>query len=133
MKAITIYQPWATLIAHGHKQFETRSWATRYRGNIAIHASKRWTKVEQRWAIAYSKMYPDLAPILNDMPFGAVIVACKLVDCIPTEIVRDELTNREKMFGNYQDKRFAWKFEIVKYPPSPIIATGQQGIWEWNP
>ena len=40
MKAITIYQPWASLIAAGAKRFETRSWATRYRGPIAIHTGK---------------------------------------------------------------------------------------------
>ncbi|WP_409175497.1 hypothetical protein [Brevibacillus fortis] len=32
MKAITIHQPFATLIALGEKRFETRGWATRYRG-----------------------------------------------------------------------------------------------------
>lgn len=41
MKAITIWQPWASLLAHGMKQYETRSWATKYRGPIAIHAAKR--------------------------------------------------------------------------------------------
>lgn len=40
MKAITIKQPWATLIALGEKRFETRSWQTKYRGPIAIHAGK---------------------------------------------------------------------------------------------
>ncbi|KXG09931.1 hypothetical protein AT864_01491 [Anoxybacillus sp. P3H1B] len=40
MKAITIKQPWATLIALGEKKFETRSWKTNYRGKIAIHAGK---------------------------------------------------------------------------------------------
>lgn len=40
MKAITIWQPWASLWVCGAKQFETRSWATSYRGPIAIHAGK---------------------------------------------------------------------------------------------
>lgn len=39
MKALTIWQPWASLIACGAKQYETRSWATKYRGPIAIHAA----------------------------------------------------------------------------------------------
>ena len=43
MKAITIIQPWATLIALGEKQFETRSWFTKHRGELAIHAGKRST------------------------------------------------------------------------------------------
>ena len=41
MKAITIWQPWASLIAIGAKQYETRSWETKYRGPIAIHAAKK--------------------------------------------------------------------------------------------
>jgi len=40
MKAITIHQPYASLIACGAKIYETRSWATKYRGKIAIHAGK---------------------------------------------------------------------------------------------
>ena len=39
-KAITIRQPWAGLIAVGEKIYETRSWPTKYRGPIAIHAGK---------------------------------------------------------------------------------------------
>jgi hypothetical protein len=41
MKAITILQPWASLIALGAKKFETRSWKTSYQGPIAIHAGKK--------------------------------------------------------------------------------------------
>jgi len=41
LKAITILQPWASLIACGAKQIETRSWATKYRGQLAIHAGKQ--------------------------------------------------------------------------------------------
>jgi activating signal cointegrator 1 len=44
MKAITIIQPWATLIALGEKKFETRSWATKHRGPLAIHAGKKIDK-----------------------------------------------------------------------------------------
>lgn len=40
MKAITIRQPWASLIALGEKKIETRSWQTKYRGPILIHAGK---------------------------------------------------------------------------------------------
>lgn len=41
MKAITIWQPWASLLACGAKRYETRSWATKYRGPIAIHAAMK--------------------------------------------------------------------------------------------
>lgn len=41
MKAITVIQPWATLLATGKKHIETRSWKTNYRGEILIHAGKK--------------------------------------------------------------------------------------------
>lgn len=41
MKAISLWQPWASLIAAGVKSIETRGWPTNYRGQIAIHAAKR--------------------------------------------------------------------------------------------
>ena len=41
MKALTIWQPWASLLVSGQKKYETRSWATTYRGPIAIHAAMR--------------------------------------------------------------------------------------------
>lgn len=40
MKVITIKQPWATLIMQGYKRFEFRSWQTKYRGDLLIHAGK---------------------------------------------------------------------------------------------
>lgn len=42
MKALSIIQPWAWLIAHGHKDIENRSWPTRYRGPVLIHAGKKF-------------------------------------------------------------------------------------------
>ena len=38
MKALTIKEPWATLIIDGYKKYEFRSWKTNYRGKILIHA-----------------------------------------------------------------------------------------------
>lgn len=40
MKVLTIKQPWATLIMQGYKRFEFRSWQTKYRGDLLIHAGK---------------------------------------------------------------------------------------------
>ena len=40
MKALTIKQPWAYLIIHGGKDIENRTWRTKYRGRILIHAAK---------------------------------------------------------------------------------------------
>lgn len=56
MKAITIWQPWASLLACGAKKYETRSWKTDYRGPIAIHAAKK-----------------DVHSILGDLPYDVIV------------------------------------------------------------
>lgn len=44
MRCLTLWQPWASLIAVGAKRFETRSWGTDWRGSLAIHASLKWSR-----------------------------------------------------------------------------------------
>ncbi|MDX5091650.1 ASCH domain-containing protein, partial [Lactobacillus crispatus] len=77
MKAITIHQPWATLIALGEKQFETRSWETKYRGPLAIHAGKKVDKeicLEEPFRSVLAK-HGITAEIL---PTGAVVAIANL-------------------------------------------------------
>lgn len=50
MRAISLWQPWASAIALGSKRIETRSWSTSYRGPLAIHAAKSWTNVQKLFA-----------------------------------------------------------------------------------
>jgi hypothetical protein len=54
MKALTILEPWASIIACGAKQIETRSWSTKYRGSIAIHAGKDQDKRMSALGILFS-------------------------------------------------------------------------------
>src|SRR3546814_21127441 len=50
VKAISLWQPWASAIALGHKSIETRHWPTKYRGELAIHAAKRFGPDEREFA-----------------------------------------------------------------------------------
>ncbi|CQR74146.1 ASCH domain protein [Sporomusa ovata DSM 2662] len=84
MKAITILQPWASLIACGKKQIETRNWATKYRGPIAIHAGARFDR--KLWNLSLVDPIRNALDDLgygnrNDLPLGAVIAIVDLVDC----------------------------------------------------
>ena len=107
MKAITLTQPWATLVASGEKQVETRSWKTSYRGPLAIHAAKgfpEWARelcetdsfeqslwsdpcnlVNLRDETAEDEMFPP--PVWQFLPTGCVVAVCSLVDVYPTEEV----------------------------------------------
>lgn len=103
MKAITLTQPWATLVAIGTKQIETRSWATSYRGPLVIHAAKGYGKggAKEHKALCGTEPfcsvlnaacerhyapYRDLKGIVEHpfMPLGAIVAICELVDCLPT-------------------------------------------------
>lgn len=132
-KALTLYQPWADLVAYGLKKFETRGWKTSHRGLLFIHAAKKWSDEESQYAARFRREYPAVAAALTDtVPLGCIVAVVKLVDCIPVEVLRDSLTAQERAFGNYEDGRYAWKLELVKRPPVPIPAQGKQGLWTWQ-
>lgn len=97
MKALTVRQPWATLIAIGAKTIETRSWSTMYRGELAIHAAVHRPEVGEKigdYRVAHA-YYPEDAPwqlwteashLRRDwtqLAFGAVIATRELVDVVP--------------------------------------------------
>jgi activating signal cointegrator 1 len=93
MKALTLHQPYATLIALGIKTIETRSWRTKYRGPLAIHASAS-TKNYGSYADWYfsdwlSHLKPEIKVITalvgTRVPLGAIVATCTLVDCIPCD------------------------------------------------
>lgn len=81
MKAITVWQPWATLLATGQKHNETRSWKTSYRGEILIHAAKTdHSGILLHIPMEELKHFQD-AGVVNKLPTGAIIGKVNLVDC----------------------------------------------------
>lgn len=149
MKAITILQPWASLIPAGAKTIETRSWSTKYRGPIAIHAGK----VED--IVAYNNLFPLIEPLEksgklpifpNRRPTGKVIAIADLIDCLKVTdwAIGDGLrvisatlengqiiTGNELEFGDYAPGRYAWRLANVQQI-NPIPAKGKQRLWEWE-
>lgn len=141
MRCITLTQPWASLVAATAKRIETRSWATTYRGPLAIHAAKGFPKWAQEFA--HEPPVSVFFGMRHEYPRGSVIATCKLVDCLPTESaiclpgVFDEYTYldtlQERAFGDFSADRFAWVLEDVQPLPEPIPAKGMLGLWEWTP
>jgi hypothetical protein len=91
-RALSLWQPWASLVALGHKRIETRSWSTRYRGPLVIHASKRCEAidlgdftVEDDTPRSSPKQYLLRGPISwpYRLPMGAVVATCELIDVVP--------------------------------------------------
>lgn len=90
MKALTIRQPWASLIALGVKTIETRSWKTDYRGPLAIHAGAahvhhgNFFMLARRAKTAGQLTFDQEQTIrYAEVPFGAVVATANLVDCLP--------------------------------------------------
>lgn len=140
MKALTLTQPWATLVAIGAKRVETRGWYTRYRGPVAIHAARgfppearalcaRWVFQDALWRANYMSA--------GELPLGAVLAIAELVECVPTND-QHRLTqlapigSDEEAFGDYTANRYAWVLQNVRRVPTPIAAKGALGLWEWS-
>lgn len=62
MKAISLKQPWANLVAEGKKTIETRKWKTSYRGELIICSSKKPNIYPAGYAIAKVELY-DIKPM----------------------------------------------------------------------
>lgn len=158
MKAITLHQPWASLLACGAKKYETRSWATSYRGKIAIHAGKKSPASALRYVgvVAIKAMLQALGfsedsrlvDTLERLDRGVVIATAELVGChkINTRYTShsfDEfslfmnnqwipISENEHLFGDWTPGRYAWEFANMTMFPEPIPARGRQRIWNWE-
>jgi hypothetical protein len=126
MKAISILQPWATLIVLGHKHFETRSWATKHRGPLLIHSGRRYTTAAQ----SLSELPPFSTHVPpGPLPLGQLIGYCTLDACLPTEQALPEVSPDEHTFGDYRSGRHAWRLTNPHPFAHPIHWQGQLGLF----
>lgn len=138
MKAISLWQPWASAIPAGLKSIETRGWATAYRGPLAIHAAKRDTPEEREfWEDMTDGERAAFARLgvlsYADLPRGAIVATCELIDCRPADKcgVRMLADSPEYWWGNYEAGRFGWLLANVTPLPVPMPCVGRQGFFEW--
>jgi hypothetical protein len=138
MKALSLTQPWATLVALGEKRVETRSWGTNYRGPLAIHAAKGMP-LYARDAILTDPFFGVLVRAgvksYTDLPRGMVVAKCELIDVQEILAWDDTLAvalgKQERAFGDYTPGRFMWFLGDAAALPDPIPARGSLGLWEW--
>jgi activating signal cointegrator 1 len=135
MKALSLWQPWASLIALGAKQWETRSWYMKHRGPLAIHAAQKWNgELFQMGAVLLYAAGSGLYQEPDRLPRGAVLCIVEPEICLPTEkAIKDGLiSDAERMFGDYRPGRFCTRLKLVKVFETPIAARGGQLIWNWD-
>jgi activating signal cointegrator 1 len=150
MRALSLRQPWASLIAIGAKKVETRSWSTRYRGPIAIQASRRFTDsdlaacggIAPGAKIEVNREPGAFARVLgaagyrqaSDFPTGKIVAIIELLEVRRIEPSwLEELSVQERAFGDYSTGRYAWMLGPVRRLPHPVAARGHLGLWRWNP
>lgn len=126
MKVLSIKQPWATLIMEGHKRFEFRTWQTKYRGDILIHASKT---IDKKGATRLSK-YID-----GELEVGKILGQVTLVDCLE---MNDELAkklakeNSDIYTSHSFSNNYAWQLKDVKKFDELIEVNGKLGLWNYE-
>lgn len=133
MLALSIRQPWASLILMAGKNIENRNWPTKYRGRILIHAAKGMTRAEyedaMNFAIPVINAYPrnadaerkstlrDMGFAFKDLPRGGIIGSVQIVDCVSSS----------------ESPWFMGEFGFVLRDPRPIPFTpwkGQLGLFD---
>ena len=125
MKALTIKQPWASLIVDGYKKYEFRGWKTKYRGKILIHAG---LSLEKDMVERFEKYNLDYI-------LGAIIGEAELVDCILVDNkFNEELRNIDPIvYGRSNHvENYAWKLENIKKYDKPIYVKGKLGLWNYG-
>ena len=126
MKVLTIKQPWATLIMQGYKRFEFRSWQTKYRGDLLIHAGKGIDKE----AIKRLEKY-----LPKELLTGKILGKVTLVDCIkmsPEFKERLLKENKDIYAKSSFQENYGWQMDNVQVFKEPIEAKGHLSLWEYN-
>lgn len=127
MKVITIKQPWATLIAEGLKEYEFRTWRTKYRGEILIHAGKGIDK----------KAMKRFEHLHLEYPTGCIIAKATITDCV---YVDDELAKaleqkNELIYYGLIHKAdwdgYGFKLENIQ-KINPIEINGKLSLWDYD-
>ena len=128
MKAITISQPYASLISNGIKFVENRTWETKYRGEIAIHSGKGTQYM------THKQMRE------NSLPFGTIVAFAQVQACVR----RDWPDSRLSMMlppwcsvwkfldHEHTEGPWCWIIGDVRKLDDPIPAKGALGLWWWD-
>ena len=126
VKALTISQPHASLIASGKKWVENRHWGTDYRGPLAIHAGQGEQYLMQPWRYGH--------------PTSRILAVCRLVTCVDIrsdellenadELEKAGLTIVDVLTHEHATGPVCWVLEDVRCLPDSVSANGRPGLWD---
>lgn len=151
MKAISLWQPWASAIALGLKKIETRSRLTFYRGELAICASLRTDPLQQTLfegllerdcsiKFTFEQSLAKTDPQIKDLPLGCVVAVADLFDVQPAAMFTTSpqherphhisIAQVEWWLGNYDFGRFGWMLRDVRPLKTPVPVVGRQFLFD---
>lgn len=147
MKVLSLRQPWASLVVHGIKKWETRGWRPGDRNRklierdgLLIHASL----TKKSASLMGSAPFSNHLSTLGILPYGAIIGRVKIGRLLSTkQWVHETAINRlngdlllkdvhEKAFGDYSPGRWAWELLEPELFPQPIPFRGKLTIWDYD-
>ena len=125
MKALSIQQPWAYCITNGTKRVENRTWFSRFRGDLLIHAGKQYQTELERYIHADSPEV-DVAGMLG-APRGAIVGICRMIDCIrPGDDAR--LPIEQRIWAD--PEQFKFLLTDIRAFAQPIPYKGSLGFFD---
>lgn len=154
VKTLSVIEPWASLLIEGLKTFETRSWNTKHRGRLAIHASKR-IPPDVRAMIILGE-HPTVRALMQrwQLPDGERVLERLMSSCgcVLGTVTLDWTTQarqpphgptrhslilagchmHEFDFGDFSAGRWLWKCTNPRHLITPVYATGSRGLWTWE-
>jgi activating signal cointegrator 1 len=134
VRCLSLWQPWASLMACGAKFIETRGWNTKVRGEIYIHAGATKTPIREMlkapsWWIAQVEEALDVCADkwLTDLPYGALIGKGNLISTSPVEWWEQHYPE-QLPFGDFKEGRYGHFYERLA-AIEPIPWKGSQGFF----
>lgn len=135
LRAISLWQPWASAMMLGLKRIETRAWVSRYTGPLAVHAAQKRSRENERafyQLLRNKKIYAAFhrAGIINydNLPFGRVLCLVRMRHC--QEITKQTVVpESERWLGDYRVGRQAWICDNARPLKAPFAVCGRQGFF----
>jgi activating signal cointegrator 1 len=140
IKALSLWQPFAHALVIRAKTYETRSWETRYRGVVAIHAAKRpaildvgpfseqeQQSLEEVFGATMQRRGHNM--IFPDLPTGCIVGVGYMTSIDLARYVDPVISVQERALGDYSEGRFAWHFSRMVALATPLPCKGRQGLW----
>lgn len=135
IRCLSLFEPWASLIALGLKRIETRGWATAYRGPLAIHASRSRECLKD----GYPDRLCERAGLLHRFgpdypwPLGKILCVTEILSCRRTDFMRRPIEPRELELGDFsmtpERKRYGFGLGRPRLLTEPIPHKGALSLW----